>query len=75
MSVFFEKGRRQEIRNDDMSKLLKLAAIKLSYPEIKGIYIKDINTHYLRAGGSNALYLVEYKDRKIQNGSVVVRYI
>ena len=34
-----------------MSKALKLEVIKFSYPEIKGIDKKDINTHSLRAGG------------------------
>ena len=33
----FENGGRQDTRNDNMSKALKLAAIKLSYPEVKGI--------------------------------------
>ena len=51
MSEFFEKGRRQDIRNDKMSKVLKLEAIKLAYPEIKGIDIDNINTHSLRSGG------------------------
>ena len=35
MSEFFKKGRRQDIKNDDMSKALKMAFIKLAYPEIK----------------------------------------
>ena len=54
MSAFFEKRRRQDIKNDDMSKTLRLAAIKVSYPEIKVIGIKDINTHSLRARVANA---------------------
>ena len=31
-----------------MSKTLKLSAIKQNYPEIKVIYLKDINTHTIR---------------------------
>ena len=31
VSDSFEKGRRQNIRNDDVSKATKLAAIKLAY--------------------------------------------
>ena len=47
MSAYFEKGRRQDIRNGDMSKFLKLAAIKIAYMEIKSIEINYINTHSL----------------------------
>ena len=65
VSELFEKGRRQDISNDDMSKVLKLASIKLFYLEIKVIYIKDINTHSLRAGGG-VVHLTGYKDREIQ---------
>ena len=49
-----------------MSKALKLEAIKLSHPEIKGIKIKDLKTHSLRALGGNDLYLAGYKNKKIQ---------
>ena len=49
-----------------MSKVLKLAAIKLAYLEVKGIYIKDINTHSLRSGVTNAIHLEGYKDRETQ---------
>ena len=51
MSACFEKGIRQDIKNKDMTKGLKLAAIKLTYPGIKVIEIKDKNIHYIRAGG------------------------
>ena len=57
-----EKGRRQVIKNGNMSKSLKLEAIKIAYLEIKGTEIKDINTHPLRHGGANELHLVVYKD-------------
>ena len=56
VSELFEKGRRQDISNDDMSKVLKLASIKLFYLEIKVIDIKDINTHSLRAGGGGGTF-------------------
>ena len=39
-----------------MSKFLKLAAIKLAYPEIKGIEIMDKNTYSLISRGANALH-------------------
>ena len=58
-----------------MSKVLKLAAIKLAYLEVKGIYIKDINTHSLRYGITNALHLEGYKDRETKNVSMEVIYI
>ena len=73
MSEFFEKGRRQDIRNDKMSKVLKLEAIKLAYPEIKGIDIDNINTHSLRSGGKCTTFgRIKYKKK---NGTMVVRYI
>ena len=66
ISEFFKKPRIQYIKNENISKALKLAAIKLDYPEIRGIETKDINTHYLRATRGNVLYLEGYKDREIQ---------
>ena len=62
----FEKGRRKDINNDDMPTKLKLSVIKLAYPTIKVIEIKDINTHSIRYGESDELHLEGYKDRKIQ---------
>ena len=37
ITALFENGRRQDMRNDNMSKAFELAAIKLAYPEMKGI--------------------------------------
>ena len=58
-----------------MSKALKMTSIKLTYPEIKGIDIRDIKSHSLRARGENALHLTWYKDKEIKKRSMAVRYI
>ena len=51
MSETFKKGKRSDIKNDEISKVLKLPAMKIDHPEMKKIKITDINTHYLRSGG------------------------
>ena len=38
----------------------------LSYPELKGIPINWIDTHSLRGGGANTLFLSGYSDGEIQ---------
>ena len=49
MSEFFEKGKRSDIKNGAISNAIEISAMKLAYIEIKGIDIKDINTHSLRS--------------------------
>ncbi len=51
---------------EHISAALKQAARALEYPILKGIPIKQINTHSLRSGGANALALSEYSDTQIQ---------
>ena len=40
---------------------------RTNYPSLKGIPIKRVDTHSLRAGGANALSLAGYSDRDIKN--------
>ena len=70
LSAFFELTQAKTIQNDvtdrDVRRELKLAAIALEYPALKGIPIDRIDTHSLRSGGANALALSGYSDREIQ---------
>ena len=76
MSELFDKGRRHDIKNYNMSIAPKLAYMKLTYLEVKEIYEKGINTHSLRSRGTNSLHFTRKKDSKIQkNGTMTVRNI
>jgi hypothetical protein len=70
LSTFFERlptGVCQaDVTDKDIRQELKLAAIALEYPALKGIPIDRIDTHSLRSGGANALALSGYSDREIQ---------
>ena len=70
LSTFFEHSQlatqRNEVTDKDISSALKLAAIALEYPALKGIPIDRVDTHSLRSGGANALALSGYSDREIQ---------
>ena len=64
----------------DISTGLKAAATTLNYPEEKGIPIELVDTHSLRGGGANALWLAGYSDREIQKigrwrGKTFMEYI
>ena len=54
------------VTDKDISAQLKLAAVALEYPSLKGIPIDRVDTHSLRSGGANALALCGYTDREIQ---------
>ena len=56
-SAYWVGGKRKDITVDNMSTSLKLVATVLNYPYLKGIPVDRVNTHYLRGGGYNALYL------------------
>ena len=45
---------------------MKLAAVCLGYPTVRGIQVANFSTHSLRAGGPNALHSCGYLDREIQ---------
>ncbi len=45
-----------------MTLALKVAALALNYPVVKGIPIKHINTHSLQNDGANALALAGYRN-------------
>ena len=56
----------RHVTDKDISTQLKLAAVALEYPSLKGIPIDRVDTHSLRSGGANALALCGYTDREIQ---------
>ena len=59
-------GKIQHVIADDVTKMLKEAAAKREYPELRGCPIDRINTHSLRSGGANALSLAGFSDYQIQ---------
>jgi len=61
-----DKGQRDDITNEDVSKALKAVATVLKYPTAKGIPFDCIDTHSLRSGGANTLSLSGYSDTQIQ---------
>jgi hypothetical protein len=67
LSAYFQTtGVRRDVTDRDISTTLKLAAVALEYPSLRGIPIDRIDTHSLRSGGANALALNGYSDREIQ---------
>lgn len=66
LSTFVANGRQFNVTDNDMRKSLKMAALHLNYPVLKGIPIDRIDTHSLRSGGANALSLLGCSDREIQ---------
>jgi hypothetical protein len=70
LSTYFEATQTEFLQHDvtdkDIRRELKLAAIALEYPALKGIPIDRVDTHSLRSGGANALALSGYSDREIQ---------
>ena len=51
-----------------MSAALKFSTNAFNYPSLKGIPIDRLDNHSLRSGGSNALFLAEYRNRDINWG-------
>ncbi len=67
LSAYFPTtGNKRDVTDKDISTMLKLAAVALKYPALRGIPIDQIDTHSLRSGGANALALNGYSDREIQ---------
>ena len=66
LSTFSHNNDVRHVTDKDISSALKLAAVALEYPSLKGIPIDRIDTHSLRSGGANALALCGYSDREIQ---------
>jgi hypothetical protein len=64
--AYYENGICKDVKAEDMSRHLKLAAGLLNYPTRKGIPIKRVDTHSLRGGGANALALSSFFDMQIQ---------
>ena len=65
-TYFCTKSHKRDVSDKDISTALKLAAVALEYPTLRGIPIDRIDTHSLRSGGANALALNGYSDREIQ---------
>ena len=61
-----DKGKHSDITNENISRALKAAATVLDYPNVKGIPVERINTHFLRSGGVITLSLAGYLDTRIQ---------
>ena len=67
ISAYFSPAHdRRDVTDKNVSTALKLAAVALEYPSLRGIPIDRIDTHSLRSGGANALALSGYTDREIQ---------
>ena len=66
LSAYFVEGKRFDVKGEDISKGLKMAATVLDYPALRGIPILRINTHSLQSRGANALVLSDYSDTKIK---------
>ena len=66
LSAYFDGSTRADVTARDISDRMKLAAVCLGYPSVRGIQVANISTHSLRAGGANALHLCGYLDREIQ---------
>ena len=63
---FKSPGKRADVKDNDIQRALKIAALAKEYESYRGIPISRIDTHLLRAGGANALHLAGYSDREIQ---------
>jgi hypothetical protein len=66
LSAVFEDDVETDVRNNDISAALKVAATMLDYPGTRGIPVESIDTHSLRIGGANALSLAGYSKQQIQ---------
>ncbi len=60
LSAYYHGGKKYDVCGEDVSKALKMAATLLEYPVTRGIPIELIDTHSLRTGGANALFLSGY---------------
>ena len=59
-------GAIQHVIAEDVKTMLKEAAAKREYPELRGCPLDRISTHLLRSGGANALSLAGFSDYQIQ---------
>ena len=66
LSSFWVDGKRKDVTAENIGSALKFSAKALDCPSPKGIPIERVDTHYLRAGGGNALSLAGYSDWHIQ---------
>ena len=63
-SAYFQKVKRHNVNNNNISTALKWGAAVFDYPS-RGMPIDMINTHSLRGGGAMALHLNSYLDCQI----------
>jgi hypothetical protein len=66
LSGFYVDGKWWEVMGKDIGKGLKMAAMLLQYPAMRGILIARFNMHSLRSGVANTLALLGYSDTQIQ---------
>ncbi len=67
LSAYFDQAKtQQDINNEDVSRVLKLAVTALEFPSARGIPVDHIDTHSLRSGGAYVLYLAGFLDTQIQ---------
>ena len=66
LSSYFTNGVKNDFTNNDIRMAVKFGAKELDYPELRGIPINRVDTHFLRGGGAKAPSLVEYEDREIE---------
>ncbi len=64
--MFYLDRIRYDVTREDISKGLKIAAMLLHYPEMRGIPIERIDAHSLWSGGTNALAFSGYSNMQIQ---------
>ena len=65
LSSYWIGDKKYDVMDDNFRSALKVAAVALNYPEMKGILINQIDTHSFRGGVMNALSLSGYSDREI----------
>jgi len=64
--AYWVNGKTHDLTDNNLRTALKKAVGELTYPQERGIPLKRINTHSLRAGGVNPMSVNDYTDRQIQ---------
>jgi hypothetical protein len=66
LSSYYTEDGRKDVTNQNISDALKTAARSLDYELLKGISPDDVDSHSLRGGGAQSLFLNGYSDTQIQ---------
>ena len=64
--IILHQDGRKDVTNQNISDALKAAARSLDYELLKGISANDVDSHSLRGGGAQSLFLNGYSDTQIQ---------